>query len=496
MTEAPWLRLDPRMLLVHPIDELRKYVVPLVATAVFGATQGGGPFVALAAVVFPLALGVVRYLTTSYRISEGRVELRRGLLNRQLLSTPIDRVRTVDLASSVIHRMVGLTTLTIGTGGTGGDADALKLDGLTAEQGQALRALLLTEHATPDEPTVEDAPPVARFEPGWLRFAPFTSAGLAILGGLVGGGLQVLSELEVRVDLVAEDLAGRAAVLLLAGIAGTAVLVLGLTILGYVLANWRFALRRRADTWHVSRGLLTTRETSIDVERLAGVSVAEPPGLRMARGSRLSAIVTGLDRTQRGSQVLVPPAPVAVVRHAGAAVLGTDRPLVVPLTPHGPAATRRRWVRALVPAAAVAAVPTVGVLAGASPWLLVLAAVALAVGCALAVDRVRALGHAVAAGHVVTRSGSLLRRRDALAVDHVIGWGFRDTWWQRRAGLTTLAATTAGGHGKVEALDIPADRAVAVAAEVTPDLIAPFTAPFNTPSTTRSGGGGRATVQP
>jgi len=464
------------MLLVHPIDELRKYVVPLAATALFGATQGGGPLVAVIAVLAPLVLGVVRYLTTTYRVADGRVELRRGLLNRQRLSTAIDRVRTVDIAAPLVHRAVGLTTLSIGTGGVGGDSDDLKLDGLTVAQGQDLRRLLLASRTAPDEPAGDDAaPPVARYESGWLRFAPFTSAGLAILGGLLGAGVQLLNEVEVEVDVVAEDLAGDAAVAVAAAVVGIAVLVLALTVLGYLVTNWQFTLRRQADTWHVSRGLLTTRETSIDVDRLAGVSVAEPPGLRLARGARLTAIVTGLGGAQRGSQVLVPPAPSDVVRRAGAAVLGSAQPLVGPLTGHGPAAVRRRWIRAVGPAAAVAAVPTAAVVAGAPVWVLVLPLVVLLVAMALAADRARSLGHGLLAGHVVTRSGSLLRSRDALADAHVIGWSFRDTWFQRRAGLTTLAATTAGGRGKVEALDIPTARAVTVAAEVTPDLVAQFT---------------------
>lgn len=479
MTEPPWLRLDPRMLLVHPIDELRKFLVPLVAAAVFGASQGGGPFVAVVAVLLPLGIGVVRYLTTSYRIAGGRVELRRGLLNKQRLSTPIDRVRTVDLTASLIHRIVGLTTVRIGTGGAANDDGDLTLDGLTGEQGRALRALLLADQRPPEEAAVE-TPAVARFEPGWLRFAPFTSAGLAILGGLVGAGGQLLSELEIRVDLAAEDLAGRATAVVAAGVVGLAVLVLVLTVVGYLVANWAFTLRRDADTWQVSRGLLTTRETSIDVDRLAGVAVAEPPGLRLARGARLTAIVTGLSRSQRGSQVLVPPAPDRIVRQAGAAVLGSGEPVSAPLTTHGAAAVRRRWVRALVPAATVAALLAALVVAALPLWWLVLPATALAVGLGLAVDRVRSLGHAVVAGHFVARSGSLLRRREALAVDHVIGWTFRDTWFQRRAGLTMLAATTAGGSGKVEALDVPTERAVAVAAEVTPDLVAQFTAPVPT----------------
>ena len=56
-------------------------------------------------------MGLLRYATTSFRITAGRVELRRGLVNRHLLSTRIERVRTVELTASPFHRVLGLTTV-------------------------------------------------------------------------------------------------------------------------------------------------------------------------------------------------------------------------------------------------------------------------------------------------------------------------------------------------------------------------------------------------
>ena len=74
------------------------------------------------------------------------------------------------------------------------------------------------------------------------------------------------------------------------------------------------------------------------------------------------------------------------------------------------------------------------------------------------------LGHAVVDGYLVARSGSLDRRREALATPSVIGWNLQATWFQRRAGLTDLVATTAGGRQSVRVLDVPADDALALAA--------------------------------
>jgi len=120
-----------------------------------------------------------------------------------------------------------------------------------------------------------------------------------------------------------------------------------------------------------------------------------------------------------------------------------------------------------------AAAGCVAVLLGEPTWLLV-GLLALPVAALLAWDRIRSLGHALSAGHLVARSGSLVRRRRILEVDHVIGWNLSATWFQRRAGLTTLVATTAGGNQAVAVLDVPEDEAVRVAHRALPELVEQF----------------------
>jgi len=256
-----------------------------------------------------------------------------------------------------------------------------------------------------------------------------------------------------------------------------------LSIVGYVVTNFGFVLShvptgapstsRRDGSWHLRRGLFTTRETSLDDARVSGVTVGEPIGLRLAGGGRLSAIVTGLGKKQAGSSLLVPPAPRTEVDRVAVEMLGLPGPVFGPLRPHGPLAVRRRWVRALVPAAAVAAVCVVLTREG-SGWFTLGAPTALVVGLALAIDRVRGLGHALVDGHLVARSGSLDRRREALATPSVIGWNLRATWFQRRAGLTDLTATTAGGRQRVRVLDIPEPDATALASTAQPGLLDKF----------------------
>ena len=114
---ADWQRLDPRMLLVYPVKELIRFLPALIALFIAG-TRPAGPASggSCSASWSRSALGVLRYFTTCYRITAGRIELRRGLLNRHVLSTPLDRVRTVDITAPPIHRLLGLTSVRIGTG--------------------------------------------------------------------------------------------------------------------------------------------------------------------------------------------------------------------------------------------------------------------------------------------------------------------------------------------------------------------------------------------
>ncbi len=497
-TEPEWQRLDPRMLLVYPVRELVRFLPALVAIFVAGTAAGRTDWWHGLGIAIPVALGVLRYVTTSYRVTPSRVELRRGLVSRHLLSTPRDRVRTVDLTASLTHRVLGLTTVRVGTGSAStDDEDHLDLDGLPAERARALRAELLraAPAETPDSEATHSVEPdrvVLRLDPAWVRFAPLTTTGLVLAGGLLGATAQLLDSIggfhRLDTGAVADTAAGWP--WWLAGVIGLVVLLILVTVLaivGYVVTNWGFTLTHAASgAWHVRRGLLTTRETSIDQERVSGVSVTETVGLRLAGGARVSAIVTGLGRSEAGTAMLAPPAPRPVIDGVAAEVLGSARPLPTPLVGHGPRARTRRYSRALGPAAVlVLAVALLLAWVESTPrWLLAVAVLALPAAALLAWDRTRSLGHALVDGHVVARSGSLDRRHDALSVRGVIGWNLRSSWFQRRAGLTTLVATTAGGRQSVPVLDVPEELAVALALEATPGFVTQFLAdPVVSPET-------------
>jgi putative membrane protein len=493
--DASWRRLDARMLLVHPVTEVVRFLPLVIGIFVLGS--GGnddGPWHYLG-VVIPIAIGVLRFASTRFRITRGQIELRRGLLGRSVLTAPLDRVRTVELTASPIHRVLGLEKVEIGTGSASRNGDSrLVLDSLGAAEARRLRAELLNR--VPEAPAatvVEGVGPqpapaaefvIMRLDPSWIRYAPLTTSGIVIALATLGAGSQLVDNLVERVATSSDvDDQFRSLPLVVAvpaALVAFLVIVSVLAVAGYLLANWGFTLSRDASgrSFHVRRGLLTTRQTSIDVDRLRGLEIHEPLGLRLGGGARLNAIVTGLDRRSAESTAMVPAAPRSVVVGVGEHVLGEPGPLHAELVPHGPQAFRRRLVRAIVPLGLVPVVLGGFALFGDLPVWAALVAVPLPViGLALGLDRYARLGHALTPAYVVVRWGSIRGRRDALQRTGIIGWNIRQSFFQRRAGLVSLTATTAAGQQSYEILDIPEAMAVTLAHAAVPGLLSEFVRP-------------------
>jgi putative membrane protein len=498
-----WHRLDRRMLLVLPLQELLKNLPWLIVLLIAGAGSGNGPYYGLAGLVFSIAAGTLRWFTTSYRIAADQVQVRRGLFRRRTLTVLRDRLRTVDLTANILHRMFGLASITMGTGRSDRkDERGLKLDGLSTRDAAWVRQELLHRSAgllrsdalvTSGAPELDRPSELARWEPRWIGYGPFTLSGAITVLAVVGFGAEIVNDDHLHPARLGPVHAALQAL----GTDSTAVTVLALLVvaalviavastLGYVLAFWNFRLTRRAGTVQVTRGLLTTRVISIDEQRMRGVELSEPLLLRLVHGERCIAIATGLRvgrGAERGGSMLVPPAPRAVAEGVSATILGTEVPVRCELLAHGPTARRRRYTRVFLvtlPALAILLLAWRWGALPAWPWQLMLALLVL--GVPLAWDRYRSLGHAVVGDRLVTRSGSLVRRRCMLSSDGIIGWNLHQSFFQRRAQVVTLVATTAAGRQAYRMQDLTLPEAVRVAEEARPGLLSPFFEPVLLPA--------------
>ncbi|WP_425575753.1 PH domain-containing protein [Streptomyces gobitricini] len=455
-----------------------------------GPRRGAGVLLPLAvAVVLVLGGAVVEYVRwtrTRYRVGPERAELHSGLLLVKRRSLARERIRSVDLTAHPLLRVLGLVKVRIGTGEhTGGDS-TLELHPVSRAEGERLRRELLSRPAAPAADGHRDGE-LAALDPRWIRYAPVSFVA-PLLGGAAVGGVMQVSDWVGAQDEVIDWVGDRfratpvvwavlalGAVALLAGVVGA----LGL----WVEMWWNYRLEREpGGTLRVRRGLLTTRSISLEERRLRGVELVEPLGARLTGAARVDAVATGIaeagDERHADHKTLLPAVPRVLAHDVAAHVLRqAAAPTGAPLTAH-PSAARTRRLRwgmgaALLPVLALA-VP--GVALGGE--LLAVAAgcavVLLPLGALLALDAYRGLGHAISGDYLVARSGTARRATVALHRGGVIGWTVRQSYFQRRAGLVTLTATTAAGAGAYHVHDADRAEVLAFAEAAVPGLLEPF----------------------
>jgi putative membrane protein len=449
---------------------------------------GGEPWWTYVLSSLGVVIGLVRWFTTSYRITPTHVQVRRGFLNRRTLSVPRERIRSVDVDATLLHRLVGLAVVKVGTSASHGQG-GLDFDGVAVADVPGLRAELLRGSArvgraddadSQDADGADGAVPTAAdsgtrigenfsgWRWSWARFAPFTFTGVASLFIAAFFALQVQffdGGLLLRLPLVRESIhaATRTPVLdLVIGIVVALIVAASVVALvRYVLAFSGFAIwRSDAATLHVRHGLLRTRQVTLDERRLRGIQLGEPLSLRAVGGATAHAIMTGIGRDRGGLMVVEPAGPRDDALRVAEAVLGGADPLYCELDRHGARAHRRRYTRATTGVAVIAlAVLAAQLLGYLSPWAWTSFIVIAPAAALLAEDRWRSLGHALLPGAIVTRQGSLTRTRVVLETEGIIGFTVRRSFFQRRAGLATLIATTAAGRHRYRILDVPVETA-------------------------------------
>ncbi|RCV48740.1 PH domain-containing protein [Marinitenerispora sediminis] len=488
-----WRRLSARSALAATVLLAAVIGAPALVAALVVAVAWSVPVglaVAGGAVLLVAALTGgewVRVRRTRYRLTPERLELRAGLLAQTLRSVPRDRIRSVDVTADVVARLLGVGTVTIGTGETAG-AEGVRLRSLDAADADLLRRTLLDRGAAAAEAARPGEGTIARLDPRWLGYAPLAEWAPLLGVGAYGGLYSVLSWFgEDRANRVAAAVFESVRPYWLLAAPGALLLVLLTGMAAAALIGvetwWGYRLEREVDgSLRLRRGLLTTTSISLEQSRLRGVELCEPVPLRWAGGARLRAVATGLgaakDEEKVGRDTLTPQLPLAVAHRVAAGVMRAERSpfAAAPLRAHPAAARRRRLVRAILAGAAAAAATAALVAAvPATPgWVWAAPLAVLAVALPWAHAAYRALGHAVAGEYLLVRAGGLLRRTVAVRREGVIGWRITRSPFQRGAGLATVGAATAAGAGMYRAGDVDLGAGLAFADAAVPGLLAPF----------------------
>jgi putative membrane protein len=485
-----WRRLHP----VTIIRELFRVAVNIVvAIVVLGAFQGGTVArIEIIAPVIGFAVALGRYYSTRYLITPEAVLWRRGILFRQRVEVPRNRIQNVASGADVLGRIFDLRTVTISTAGTEGEV-ALAL--VSSEESSFLLSELLGRRdpgtpgaGPPDggEPSAgapaasglgAPAAPGPGAATGWdggvqptaappeTRPLVALSTGQLAMYGLTGSGIGVL--VAVIVFVGASVLTGNPGPLTFL------LFVVAAPIMG-VLDLVDFRLYGEADRIRVRHGLLRTRDKWARRERVQVLAV-ERPLLRSSLGYETVSVATA-DATVTGDATLTLCDPLAARGEWPALAAELLEPTELgedDLRPISRRALRRRFIRVLVTWLVLLGAPVVafaGVLAGVegAGWA---GLVAVAVGAVLAgflAHRAQRFdGYVYDDEHLLVRRGMVASRLWLVRRAKVQSASLTANPFQRRLGLASVLVDTANVTGGTLIVpELPRADAEALAAEL------------------------------
>lgn len=505
--------LHPTSLLFDLISHFRQLLIP-VALVLFGAAQGNQVWTILAIVMFfPAVLfSAFQYFTLRYRVADGEMTIRKGLIFRQLRTIPVNRIQNIDLVQNPLHRMLGVAEVRVETA-SGTETEA-RLRVLSMAQIAALRQEIFSEQQLMDEPpalapavespdeqiaasraTVPSSRPAVpevallRIPTGWLVRAGLASnRGMLLIGVVMGLAWQFEQEWMFDFRQLLQFLPrldGSLLGVVLASLAVIGVLLL-LRLFGiawYVLRFHNYSLTRHGEDLRISCGLFTRVSATIPRKRIQFISVHRPLVMRWMglAAVRIETAGGGGGQTEDASAMVsrrwfVPVIAETQLPH----LLAELRPGMIvdeqsldwkPLASNArPRIIRLAVIHAVILAAAFAVATRpwdelgqINSFAGtdaasilaARPWGYALVIVLAPMMVMWAIRKSRSMRYCRAAGQIAWRSGVFNRKLSFTFFDKIQTAKFSQSPFDRRWNQAVLAIDTAAAGPADHVIEVP-----------------------------------------
>jgi len=285
-----WQRLHPLSPLVRAgrgaIALFVVVVIPVLGSQNAGGGGGGGSLEHLAIILVVFALGVISWLVTRWRVSDGVLLVEAGLLRRTSERFPLSQIQAIDTVRPGLARIFGLAELRIrlasGTGKAG------RLAYLTNDEAEALRARLLAlAHGLAEETPAPPERPLVSIPTGQLVVSILLSGPGLLLGSVVLG-----------LGLLATLAPGAAAATLSGGTAPLIGVFVG--VFRRFNAEYRLQVAEAPDGLRLRSGLVETSAETIPAGRIQAIRMIEPLAWRPLGWCRLEVDVAS--QKNRGRQ--------------------------------------------------------------------------------------------------------------------------------------------------------------------------------------------------
>lgn len=466
-------RLHPLSILFGLGAQLRTFALPGIFVLLVGGSAGWGWELWAMPLVIPFALlSVFRYLSFRYRYDANEMVIRTGFLFRNERHVPYARIQNLHAVQNVFHRLLNVVEVRVETGGA--DEPEATMSVLPVSAYEEMRRRVFEERTE----AAESAPPAA----GGRTLLHLDLRELVLCGLIQNRGFVVLAaafglfwELDILDRITGDDwwaapglmraiasaVIGRGELpvtgiaLLLAALAGLLV-VSRLLSLGWALVSLHgFRLTLAGEDLRAGYGLLTRVATTIALRRIQTLTVRQGLLHRLfGRASVRVGLAGGGEGEEGGKSQREWLAPILRETELPGLLHEVLRePDFSALTWRGfhPRAFRRE-VKGWIFVAFLLSLPFVMPL---KLWVLALLPVLLAGAVLVARRTIEHMGWALSDGAVWFRSGWIWRKVTAVRFTQIQAVTFRESPFDRRAGMARVVVDTAGAGELSHRVDIP-----------------------------------------
>ena len=307
-------RLHPVSFLFALLGHAKQLLVPGLIV-LLGARSGGDGWEVWAMVlIVPYAIAAIgRTLSYRYRFDPSELVIRTGFVFRNERHIPYTRIQNIDSVQNVLHRLFGVTTVSIETGGASESEATLSV--VSLEAFRELRARVFEERG-PTATAIAEAPPeTVLLDLSWRDVALcglIQGRGLVVLGTIFGLLWEVGMIDRLADPLFGEKTTGRGVLtqLLLAFfgqglppartmLVTTAAFGLFLVVVRLFSVTWAlvtlygFRVRRVGEDLQIEFGLLTRVAATVPVRRIQAVTVQQGPLHRLLERASIRVDTAG-----------------------------------------------------------------------------------------------------------------------------------------------------------------------------------------------------------
>ena len=240
------------------------------------------------AVVF--AVSQIWWRRSGFKISDDEVEVRRGVLTKQVRAARFDRIQAVDVIESFAPRLFGLASVRIEAAGSA--QSAISITYLPRDEAEEVRAQLLRRIGGPHKQLPIDA-----------TSGPHLVPPIPIRRSLIGTAFQMSTLFTIAWAFVSiwTELSAAAIIPVVVGFLPR--------IWRTVDQSWRFTCIKEGEMFHLTYGLANRRRQAVPRSRIHAVQLRQPMFWRLFGWWTVSVVVAGYGserNKQSGTSKLLP----------------------------------------------------------------------------------------------------------------------------------------------------------------------------------------------